>query len=554
VNEARFRTLIEEDRDIMMAWGIDGALRFANPALEALLGYSADEYAKGPRFDLIHPDDRAGLVFAWEAAQATQGTSIPFTARARTAAGGWIWLEGTVRSFPDASGGTEMVLTARDMSAFKRLEAEVLHLTLHDPLTELPNRSLLMDRLEQALREAHQRQELVGVLSVGLDDHLEQVNARHGHAAGDAAVQTIARRLAGAVRVSDTVARIGGDEFVVLLPEIQTLAEASTVAERLYELATAPITWQDQEVPIDVYIGIAVSLPEENDPEALLRDAAIARLESRRTGRDHVRPFSPQASAVAGRRVALMSEIRRAIRRDELRLDYQPIIELATGRIAQLEALVRWQHPLHGLISPADFIPAAEATGQIFEIGHWVIGAVCRQLALWGTAAPPVSVNLSAAQFSDPRLVPDIVAHLAEHGVPPEKLAIEITEYVLAHDLRATAATLRQLRQLGVSVAIDDFGSGYSSLRYLHELPVAAVKLDRTFACDLDADRGARAIVNGITSLAHAIDLVVTAEGIETKEQLAFFQEIGCDHGQGFFIARPTAGTELPSHSIPLPR
>jgi len=553
VNEARYRALIEDDRDIMVAWAADGSLRFANPALESLLGHPLDTFAHGPRFDLMHPDDREAVSTAWNEAQQTPWTPFPFSARVRSAQGAWIWLEGAVRFIPDASGSPVIVLNARDQSAYKRLEAQLIHLTLHDPLTALPNRLLLTDRLERALREVSQRDDVVAVLSVGLDDHLERIAARFGHAAGDAVVQTIAQRLAAAVRNSDTVARIGGGEVIVLLPSLQEVSEARAVADRLHEMLEEPILWQGEEVIIDGFIGIAVSLPGENDPEALLRDATIARLESRRAGGEHVRLFSAELSAVAGRRLALMSEIRRATRRDEFRLDYQPIIELASGRVVQLEALVRWQHPLHGLITPDDFIPDAEATGQIVEIGRWVIGSVCRQLAAWGPDAPPVSVNLSAAQFSDPRLVPEIVAQLEEHGVSPEQLAIEITEYVLVHDLRATAATLQQLRQLGVSVAIDDFGSGYSSLRYLHELPVNALKLDRSFARDLESDPGARAIVSGIASLAHAVDLLVTAEGIETAEQLNALREIGCDQGQGFFIARPVPGADLPGPVIALP-
>jgi diguanylate cyclase (GGDEF)-like protein/PAS domain S-box-containing protein len=554
VDISRFRTLVDDDRDITIVWGSNGVLRFANSASQALLGHPADALTAGSHFDFIHPDDRPAIVSAWEAAIGSPRMAIPFAARMRKADGAWLWLEGTVRSYEDDESSAEIVLTARDMSAFKRLEAELNYLTLHDPLTGLPNRALLMDRLDHALREASQREELVAVLSLAMGDDLERLSVGLGHAAGDAVVQTVARRLSSALRASDTVARIGTDEFTVVLPALQAAGEARAVAERLHEVLAAPIDWQGQDVTIDAHIGIAVSLPCESDPELLLRDAGIARLEARRSGRGGVRLFSAELSAGTGRRLELLTEVRRAIRRDEFRLDFQPIVELASGRVVRLEALVRWQHPLYGLIPPSDFIPDAESSGHIFEIGQWVIRAVCRQLAAWGPHAPVISVNLSAGQFNDPRLVPGIVALLAEHGVPASQLAVEITEYVLAHDLRATAATLSQLRNLGVSVAIDDFGAGYSSLRYLHELPVDILKLDRSFALGLTADEGVRAIVSGITSLAHAIGLVVTAEGIETEGQLHLVRAIGCDRGQGFFIGRPAAaGPNPPGPVIALP-
>jgi EAL domain-containing protein (putative c-di-GMP-specific phosphodiesterase class I) len=301
----------------------------------------------------------------------------------------------------------------------------------------------------------------------------------------------------------------------------------------------SPFTSHGREVTSGVTIGIAVSEPGLLEPETLLRDGDAALYRAKRTGRGHYLVHESTMAGNAMRRWRLKNDVGKAADRGELVMHYQPIVELATGIVTGMEALLRWRHPLFGLILPDEFIPLAEEAGQIVALGRWGTEQVCETMAQWGPDTPSIALNLSATQFSDPGLVSDIAAHLDRTGIDPGKLRLEITEQITIEDLAETVSTLKQLRELRVGVSFDDFGSGYSSLRYLRELPVSGVKLDRSFMRDLESDPGAQAMVRGIVSLAHAIGLSVTAEGIESAGQLELMHAIGCDHGQGFYLARP---------------
>ena len=411
-------------------------------------------------------------------------------------------------------------------------------MALHDPLTDLPNRMLLSDRLGHALDQVTRRGAQVAVLFLDLD-RFKIVNDDLGHSVGDSLLCAVAERLTGLLRTGDTLARVSGDEFVIVLEGIRANQDAIDIASRVIESIGVPFTLSQGTVHIGASIGIAFGNAPDCNPEELLKSADVALYRAKAAGRNQYAIFDQSMSHVAARRHAIERDLRGATERGELELHYQPVIELATGTVTSVEALVRWRHPVHGLISPMDFIGLAEETGLIVPLGRWVVREACQQLALWGDQIATVAVNLSAGQFREIGLVDELAAELAYAGIEPHRLTVEITEHVLVQDVEATAATLAALRALGVSVAIDDFGTGYSSLGYLRHLPVDMIKLDRSFVRGLGTDAGSIAIVESIAALAHTLGLSVTAEGIETAEQLAYVRSAGCDRGQGYLFAKP---------------
>jgi diguanylate cyclase (GGDEF)-like protein/PAS domain S-box-containing protein len=537
-SEARFRAIVQESRDIVVVFDATGGVRYASPALERVLGHPVDSYAGSLRLDLVHRDDRDAVVRAWTSVLDTPEAGARASYRALNANGAWVWLDANVTNLlhvPEIEG---IVLHARDVTEQKRLELELRHLALHDPLTGLPNRTLLADRMDQALRQAVHDGKRVGLLFVDLD-YFKQVNDAFGHEAGDGLLRAVAERLQSVTRVGETVARLGGDEFVLLLPMILDALPAMKRAEQVQAAMALPFSSHGREVRSGVTIGIAVSEPGLLEPEALLRDGDAALYRAKRTGRGRYLLHESTMAGNPSRRWQLKTDVGHAADRGELMMHYQPIVALTTGIVTGMEALLRWQHPVFGLVPPDEFIPLAEESGQIVALGRWGVTQVCERLGQWGSNAPSIALNVSATQFSEPDLVRDIAAQLARTGIDPGKLRLEITEQITIEDMVGTESTLLQLRELGVGVSIDDFGSGYSSLRYLRELPVTDIKLDRSFMRGLESDPGAQAMVTGIVSLAHAIGLSVTAEGIETAGQLELMQTIGCDHGQGFYLARP---------------
>ena len=549
--EARFRALVQQASDIVVVFNAVGGLVYASPGLERVLGHPLETYADELRVDLVHPADQSAVNRMWESVVATPGAGQRITFRVTTADGTWVWLETHVSNFlhvPEVGG---MVINARDVTEQKRLESELRHLALHDPLTGLPNRTLLADRMEQALRQAALDGKRVGVLFVDLNG-FKQVNDAFGHEAGDELLYAIGQRLRSTLQGAETVARLGGDEFVLLLPAIQDVRQVSTFAEQVRAAMTDPFTCRGGEVPIGVTIGVAVSEPGLLKPDILLRDGDAAMYRAKRAGRGQVLLHTSGMEENAMRRWRLRTDVAEAAARGQLEMHYQPIVALATGAVSGMEALLRWRHPVYGMVPPDEFIPLAEEAGQIVALGRWGLTQVCELLARWGPDSPPVSLNFSATQFSDPGLVSGIADQIAHSVIDPGKLRLEITEQIMIEDLAGTVATLTQLRQLGVSVAIDDFGSGYSSLRYLRELPVTDVKLDRSFMHDLENDLGGLAMISGIATIAHAIGLPVTAEGIETAGQLALLRGIGCDYGQGFHLGRPVPAPDVPPGHIDL--
>jgi diguanylate cyclase (GGDEF)-like protein len=415
---------------------------------------------------------------------------------------------------------------------------------LHDALTGLPNRALLMSHLKLAVEHAKRRPGyLFAVLFLDLD-RFKVINDSLGHVAGDQLLVQLARRLEECIRTTDTVARLGGDEFALLLSDIEDYADAARVAERIQEELARPFHLGGHEVYTSASIGITLSATGYSDPEAILRDADTVMYRAKANGKARHELFD---EAMHARAVALLrteTDLRRAVERDEFRVVYQPILSLPTGEVAGFEALVRWQHPERGLVPPSEFIPVAEETGLIVEIGRRVLFESCRQLREWQAgglvhARLHVSVNLSGKQFAQADLAASVAGALGETGLDPRCLRLEITESVVMANAEAACSTLDALRALGIGVSIDDFGTGYSSLSYLHRFPVDTLKIDRSFISRMGQPDEYGEIVRTILTLASNLGMGVVAEGVETARQAEMLGELGCEYAQGFLFARP---------------
>ena len=427
----------------------------------------------------------------------------------------------------------------------KRAQERLAHQALHDPLTELPNRALFLDRLALGLARLRRRPSSMAVLFADVD-RFKVVNDSLGHDTGDRLLVELARRLRDVLRPGDTLARFGGDEFAVLCEEVPE-GNVAGIADRMMDALGEPFLVAGREVFVSMSVGIAVADDAHQRPEALLRDADAAMYLAKDRGRARFEIFDEAMRSQSTERLLLENALRRAPERGELRALYQPIVRLADGAMIAAEALVRWDHPERGLLEAAQFVPLAEETGIIVPIGAWVLEEACRQAASWsgdGTV-PAVSVNLSARQLSRPELVDVVGEALAASGLDPDRLWLEITESVLMEDAGTAVDALGRLRALGVHLCVDDFGTGYSSLAYLRRFPVDALKVDRSFVAGLGEDPEDSAIVEAVVSMAHSLRLSVVAEGVETDEQLARLRDLGCELAQGFYFAAPVPSSAL---------
>lgn len=452
-----------------------------------------------------------------------------------------------VRVLPLPNG--QLIVIVRDISERKHTEEELKRLAFHDTLTGLPNRASFILRLQEALTVGEAERRPLAVMFLDLDN-FKIVNDSIGHEAGDQLLILVAQRLQASLRPGDTIARFGGDELAVLVEGLADPGEAVRVAERVRKVLRPPVSLSGHEVFVTASIGIAIAAPGEDDPAGLLRKADLAMYRSKAAGKAQHTVYDPSMNAAALERLQLGSDLHLAIERGEMSVMYQPIVTLSSGVIEELEALVRWHHPVFGNVSPAQFIPIAEENGLIVPVGRWVLREACRQLGMWRKAVPDlddlvVSVNLSAKQLNDRDLVPAIEQILDESDLDPSCLKLELTESTVMTDVATTAGRLRDLKALGLSLAIDDFGTGYSSLSYLKRLPLDTLKVDRSFVDGLGTDPQDTAIVRTVITLAKSLHLKTTGEGIETPEQADHLRDLGCDRGQGYLFSPPLPATAL---------
>ena len=538
--EAEYRMLAENSSDFLARHAPDGTYRYCSPACVAITGFAPEELIGTSPFRLVAAEDR-DAVRAY--ARLVSEREEPATAayRLRCKDGELRWLETTARAVRDESGVRELVSVTRDISERKQAEIELSHAALHDTLTRLPNRALFLDRLGLALRRTERRSGSVAVLFCDLD-RFKVVNDSLGHDAGDRLLVDVAKRIVTALRPADTVARFGGDEFTILCEDIAGEIEAATIAQRIVDVFRDPFLLEDGEVFLATSLGIAIARGNDDRAEDLIRDADAAMYRAKERGKGRYEIFDEAMRADAVARLETESALRRAVERGELRLHYQPEVDLATGDVHGFEALVRWDHPARGLLGPNAFIPLAEETGLIVPIGEWVLREACTEAARWATVTSEpltLSVNLSARQLAQQDLVAMVRRAMAETGINPATLCLEITESAVMESGSATTAQLRALKSLGIRLAIDDFGTGFSSLAHLRRFPVDTLKIDGTFVAGLGHEPQDASIAAAVISLSHALGLDTVAEGIETEEQLTILRGLGCDLGQGYLFGRP---------------
>jgi diguanylate cyclase (GGDEF)-like protein len=440
-----------------------------------------------------------------------------------------------------------IALSLRILQQRKRTESQLNHIALHDDLTSLPNRLMFNRRLDHSLGRHRRAGTAMAVLFMDLD-RFKVINDSLGHAIGDDLLCQVADRLRAQCRDGDTMARIGGDEFAVLMENHDSLTDVSACGRRLVEELSAPYILHGKDCRVTVSIGISIFPADGSDSQALIKAADVAMYRAKETGRNNFLYYSPQMNVHTLERLELESDLRHALEQGELLLHYQPKVELATGRISGIEALLRWKHPIRGLVPPKEFIPLAEETGLIVPIGEWVLATACAQTKAWqdeGHANINVAVNLSARQFADPMLLPKLTRIIRDSGLHPSMLELEITESMVMSHGESAVAVLESLKSIGVQIALDDFGTGYSSLAYLKRFPIDTVKIDRSFIQDIPADSDDKKITRAIIAMAHSMRLKVVAEGVETAEQLSFLRTQRCDAVQGYILYRPLAGEAM---------
>ena len=484
-----------------------------------------------------------GVAYAVVPLMASDGAAIGTICVIDTSPHGWTHMEINCLLDLAALLVTELELRT-DLTVKRQTQEHLLYSTLHDALTGLPNRSLFTERLRHAMRRATRHPEdLFAVLFLDLD-RFKEVNDNLGHFAGDELLRAVARRLEACIRPEDTVARLSGDEFAILLESITESSDAGRVAERIEEALSFPINLGGAEVTTSASMGIVTSSMSHDQPEQILRSADMAMYRAKAAGRARYELFDRAMHSDALARLQLETDLRRAVELAEFRLHYQPVVSLRTGRVTGFEALVRWEHPERGLVQPADFIPVAEETGLIVPMGRWVLFEACRQAREWQSLYPreeplSISVNLSARQFSQPGLVDQISQALEATGVAPASLRLEITEAAIIDKGRYGLTILNQLRELGVKIYLDDFGTGYSSLSYLHGLPIDAIKIDRAFIGSMETNEDNLRLVKTILALAEIVGIRAEAEGISTAEQLRELRSLNCEQGQGYLFSAP---------------
>lgn len=549
-SEAGFRLLTESMSDLVCLHGADGLFAYVSPSSLALLGYTPDELIRRNPRRLVHPDDRH-LLGRHLLLDVGVGWPDTLIYRLRHKSGRYLWVETRLRVLEDEAGRpVHLVSASRDVSERKRVEAELARSALYDALTKLPNRVLFFDRLTQVLEREKRRPEN-GFAVLFLDfDRFKTVNDTLGHSVGDALLVAIGVRLQDCVRPADTVARLGGDEFTILLTDLADPQEAERAAERIRQAFMQTLEVLGHTLRTSASIGIVSSMVGYNHAGEIIRDADIAMYHAKGRGRAGYQTFNVTLRERLLSQLALEDGLREALRQGTFEVVYQPIVTFAAAQAVGFEALVRWRHPVLGMVPLSEFIPAAEETGLIVAIDAFVLREACRQVRRWqlesGATQPLfLSVNFSGQSFAQQGLPEQIAEVLAATGLPAASLRLELTERVFMHETETTAANLEAIRALGVQLYIDDFGTGYSSLSYLQRLPVTTLKIDRSFVEAMNDSAASVELVRTIVTMAKGLGLKVVAEGIETPEQLARLSALGCDYGQGYLFSQPLPPAEL---------
>jgi diguanylate cyclase (GGDEF)-like protein/PAS domain S-box-containing protein len=547
-SEERYRAVVEQAAEGIFLFDAESKrILQTNEACQRLFGYTAEEFRGMTIGDMVVDGPEGMDENVLRVVQ--RGHYRVGERRYRRKDGSLVDVE--VSGSIIAHGGREKVVcgVVRDVTERKVLERRLSHQALHDPLTELPNRILFLDRLEHALTRLGRSDSSVAVLFLDLDD-FKVVNDSLGHEAGDRLLVEVAGRLKGCLREEDTIARLGGDEFTVLLEDVADASEALLVAERITRAFASPFRIAGREVFASCSVGVSLSASARTRPQNLLSDADVAMYRAKAGGKARHAVYDPEMGARARARLELEGDLRRGLAKGELRVHYQPKVSIGSERIAGMEALVRWEHPERGLLPPKEFISLAEESGLIVPVGKWVLEEACRQAREWQERYPhdpplPISVNLSARQFRHRGLVEDVKGALRKAELDPSGLELEVTESAVMDDVESAIDTMRELKGLGVGLSIDDFGTGHSSLNYLRRFPVDELKIDKSFVDGLDTEEEDRAVLRAVTMLARALGLTVVAEGVEDAEQLARLRELECDLAQGYYFARPLSGDDF---------
>jgi diguanylate cyclase (GGDEF)-like protein/PAS domain S-box-containing protein len=543
VSKARFEALVSHSSDVVTVVDPNGIVLYQSESIQRVFGHAADGFVGEPVATMMTDAIAPRFLATLESLFATTSGVRVLAIQVLDAEGRLRDAEMTMTNLlaDPAVGG--IVLNTRDVSERKLLEDRLVHEASHDSLTQLANRSLFRQRVDKELRKNEGRPAKLTILFLDLDG-FKEVNDSLGHATGDALLIQVAERLHSCVRPVDTVARLGGDEFAVLIADTSSERAGAAVADRIAKALSEPFKLRGREIEVGASIGIAATDQDVDDADHLLRNADLAMYRAKATGTGGFERYHPRLHVALVERLQLEAELRQALAEDELELHYQPTLSLGSGRIQGVEALARWKHPRRGYVPPGEFIPLAEQTGLIRRLGCFGLRVACRQLAEWQREFPEyeqltMSVNISGRHLEDPSLIDDVQDALAESGIQPSQLVLEMTESVLMDHTQANVELLARLKEIGVGLAIDDFGTGYSSLAYLHRFPADVIKIDRSFVERLGGSESDTELLRTIVQLGQSLRMVTVAEGVETAEQALALQQMGCELAQGFHFHRP---------------
>jgi diguanylate cyclase (GGDEF)-like protein/PAS domain S-box-containing protein len=544
--EQRFRTIVEKSWSGVVL--LDGEVRFsfAGSSTQHIIGYADHELVGRSLFEFVHPRELEAARRVFTEALLSPNHEMHGELRFRHKNGQWVWLEGFSQNLLHEPSVRAVVLNYRDVTQRKETEKQLEYRAYYDSLTGLPNRLLFRDRLVHSL--AHAKRNRVGVAVMYLDiDHFKLVNDALGHSFGDRLLADIALRLQAALRASDTISRIGGDEFSILLPEVMSAEGVAGVARKVLDSLAQPFTVEGHDFFVTASVGIGCYPADGDDAETLLKCADAAMYRAKELGRNQAQLFTASMNERYVRRLALEQHLHHAIERNQLELYYQPVFDRSRRRYVSVEALLRWRDPIRGIVPPSEFVGLAEETGMIIPIGAWALRTACKQLHVWQRQGLDLrmAVNISAVQLQQRDFADTVRAALEESGIDPESLQLEITESAAMQNFELSMETMRELRAMKVGIAVDDFGTGQSSLIYLKHFPIDTVKIDKEFLREVTSDDTAAAIVSYVINLAHTLQLKVVAEGVETEEQYTFLRHYACDMMQGYLFAKPLPVSEV---------